>query len=56
MALLLVKEVTVQAKYSDFADVFLEKLANILLEQTNVNEHAIELEKVNNYLIGLFTS
>ena len=45
MALLLAKKVTVLAKYSDFLNVFLEKLANILLEQTGVNEYAIELEK-----------
>ena len=45
MALLLAKKVTVLAKYLDFANVFLEKSANILLEQTGVNKHAIEVEK-----------
>ena len=45
MALLLVKKVTVLAEYSDFADVFIKKSANILLERTGANEHAIELEK-----------
>ena len=45
MALLLAKEVTVPAKYSDFADVFSKKLANILSEQIGVIEHTIELEK-----------
>ena len=37
MALVLAKKVTVPAKYLDFADVFLEKSANILPEQTGVN-------------------
>ena len=32
-------------KYSDFPDILLKKLANILSERTGVNEHAIELEK-----------
>ena len=45
MTLLLAKKVTGPAKYSDFPDVFWEKLANVLLEQTGVNEHAIKLEK-----------
>ena len=34
----------VSIKYSDFADVFLEKKALVLPEQTDFNEHAIELE------------
>ena len=41
IALLLAKKVTIPTKYSDFADVFLEKSANVFLEQTRVNEHAI---------------
>ena len=45
MALLLAKEVTVPAKYRDFADVFLEESANVLLEQIRANGHAIKLEK-----------
>ena len=45
MTLLLAKKVTVAAEYSDFADVFLEKLADILPKRTGVNEHAIKLEK-----------
>ena len=45
MALLLVKKVTVPAKYLDFADVFLQKSVNVVLEQTWVNEHAIKLEE-----------
>ena len=32
-------------KYSDFADVFLKKSANVLPERTGANEHAIELEE-----------
>ena len=38
LALLLVKKVTVPTKYSDFANVFSEKSANIL----GANEHAIK--------------
>ena len=45
LALLLAKEVILLTEYSDFADVFLEKSANVLLEQTRVNEHAIELKE-----------
>ena len=45
MALLLAKKVIVSAEYSDFADVFLQKSANVFLEQTIINKHAIELEK-----------
>ena len=45
LALLLAKKVTVLAKYSDFANMFLEKSTNIFSEQTQVNEHVIELEK-----------
>ena len=45
LALLLAKKVTVPTKYSDFADVFLQKSANILLEQTGLNEHGNKLEE-----------
>ena len=45
LALLLTKEVTVPVEYSDFADVFLEKSANVLPERTEANEHAIKLEE-----------
>ena len=45
LALLLAKKVTVPTKYSDFADVFSEKLANILPERTKANEHGIKLEE-----------
>ena len=44
MALLLAEKVTVLVKYSDFADIFLEKSVNELPEQTKVNEYVIELE------------
>ena len=43
--MLLAKKVTVPAKYLDFADVFSENSANVLLEQTGVNEYTIKLEK-----------
>ena len=45
LALLLGEEVTVPIEYLDFANVFLEKLANILPEQTGANEHAIKLKE-----------
>ena len=45
LALLLAKEVTVPTEYSDFADVFLEKSANVFPERTKANKHTIELEK-----------
>ena len=41
MALLFNKKIIVLAEYLDFADVFLEKLANIFPEQTGVNKHTI---------------
>ena len=40
-ALLLIKDVTMLTKYSDFADFFLEKSANVLSERTGVNERAL---------------
>ena len=45
LALLLVKKVTVPIEYSDFANVFLEKSANILPERTGANEYIIKLEE-----------
>ena len=45
LALLLTKKVTVPTEYSDFADVFLEKSANVLPEGTKANEHVIKLEE-----------
>ena len=54
--MLLAKQVTVLAKYLDFANVFLEESANVLLEQTGVNEHAIKLEKGKQPPYGLIYS
>ena len=45
LALVLAKEVTVSTEYSDFADVFSEKSANVLPERTGANEHAIKLKE-----------
>ena len=45
IALLLAKNVTILAKYLDFADIFLKESTNILLEQAVGNEHVIELEQ-----------
>lgn len=45
IASLLAKRLTVLAEYSDFADVFSKKSANVLPEQTGVNKYAIEVEK-----------
>lgn len=36
--------IKVSIKYSDFLDVFLEEKTLVLSKQTNINEHAIELE------------
>ena len=52
MTLLLTKKVTILAKYSDFANVFLEKLENRLPEQIEVNEHAIKLKNGKQPLYG----
>ena len=45
LVLLLAKKITVPTNYSDFADVFSEKSANILPKRLRANEHAIELKK-----------
>ena len=45
MTLLLAKKVTISANYIDFADVFSEESANVLLELIGVNKHAINLGK-----------
>ena len=42
--LLIAKKVIIPAKYSDFANIFLEKWANILSEQTGANKYTIKLE------------
>ena len=44
IASLLAKKVTVPVEYSDFADVFSKKSAEVLPERTGINKHAIELE------------
>ena len=44
IASLLAKEITVPAKYSDFADVFSKESAEVLPKRTKINEHAIKLE------------
>lgn len=38
IAFLLIEKVTILDKYSDFANVFSEKKALVLLEQTNLNK------------------
>ena len=45
LALLSTEKITVPVKYLDFADLFLENSANVPLEQTDANEHAIKLEE-----------
>ena len=45
IALLLGKKVTVSAKYSDFTNVFSEKLENVFSKHIKVSKYAIELEK-----------
>ena len=45
LVLLLTKKVTVPTEYSNFADVFLEKLANVLPERIGAKEYAIKLEE-----------
>lgn len=32
-------------KYLDFADIFSKKSTTMVLKQTNINEHAIDLKK-----------
>ena len=44
MASLLAEEVNVLKKYIDFSDVFSKKSAAVLLERSDINEHAIDLE------------
>ena len=41
---MLAKEITVLAKYSDFADVFFKKSAKMLPKRTRINKHIIELK------------
>ena len=41
IVLLLAEKITVLIKYADFVNVFLKELTEVLLKQTNINEHAI---------------
>ena len=41
---LVAEEVTISAEFSDFADVFSKESAAELPEQSDINEHAIDLE------------
>ena len=45
IALLLVKKISVLKKYLDFADIFFEKLVEVLPEWIKLNKHVIELQK-----------
>ena len=45
IALLIAKEVKIPTKYSDFSDIFSEKNTLVLPEITNLNQHAIKLQK-----------
>ena len=52
IASLLTKEVKISDKYSDFVNIFLEEKALVLLEQTEFNQHVIELEESKQPLYG----
>ena len=43
--MLVVEEVKIPTKYSDFSDVFLEEKASILPKVTELNQHAIKLQE-----------
>ena len=45
LALLLIKKATVLVEYPDFTNIFLQKSANIFLEWTGANQHAIKVKK-----------
>lgn len=45
IALLINKKVKISAEYSDFSNIFLEEKALVLSEITNLNQHAIDLQK-----------
>ena len=45
IALLLAEKVTVPAEYTDFVDVFLKELAEVLPKWNSINKHVIKLEK-----------
>lgn len=44
IAFLLIEKVKISDKYLDFINVFSEKKALVLLEQTKLNEYIIDLE------------
>ena len=44
ITLLLTKEIKIPDKYSDYVDIFSEEKALVLLERTELNEYAINLE------------
>ena len=46
------EKVTIQAKYLDFADVFLEESAIVLSKQIRANKYVIELGQGNQPLYG----
>ena len=49
MALLLGKKSTIMAKFLDFTNVFLKKLANIFSKQTSIQ---LSSKKANNHLMS----
>ena len=56
IALPLAKKVIVLAEYSDFANLFSKKSADIFLERNKVNEQAIKLDKDKQLLYRLMYS
>ena len=45
IVLLVIEEVQIPSKYLDLSDIFLEKKALVLLMATDLNKHAIKLQK-----------
>ena len=43
IALFITKKVIILAEYTDFANVFLKKLAKVLFKQTDINKHTMKL-------------
>ena len=50
--MLVIKEIKIPTKYSDFSNIFLKKKALILLEGTKLNQCAIKLQKGQQLLYG----
>ena len=44
IVLFIAKKITVLAKYTDFSNIFLKELAEILPERISINKYAIKLE------------